>query len=213
MTYKIPEIYQGQDVAHCGKCKRWKPKQNFHKNSKNKTGVHGICKVCQKEWRDKNKQKLIQSAIKWQKENPEKAIANIRRWEKSNPEKAKEYKDASNKKQNERIKNDPELLNIRRAQKNEFAKKKQKLFPEISQAKYSKRRARILDSEGSFTPDEWTALCEKYGNICLCCKEKKPLTIDHVIPLSKGGKNSIDNIQPLCLECNMYKHTKTIDYR
>jgi 5-methylcytosine-specific restriction endonuclease McrA len=36
----------------------------------------------------------------------------------------------------------------------------------------------------------------------LCCGEAKPLTVDHVVPVSKGGSNDISNIQPLCLECN-----------
>ncbi len=50
----------------------------------------------------------------------------------------------------------------------------------------------------------------------LGCGYKEPeikLTLDHVIPLSKGGRNIIDNIQPLCLACNDSKGTKNTDYR
>jgi 5-methylcytosine-specific restriction endonuclease McrA len=47
----------------------------------------------------------------------------------------------------------------------------------------------------------------------LCCKQEKPLTIDHVVPLSLGGSNSIDNLQPLCHQCNSRKGTRIIDYR
>ncbi len=42
---------------------------------------------------------------------------------------------------------------------------------------------------------------------------KSILTPDHIIPLSQKGPNTIDNIQPLCLNCNSSKGTKTIDYR
>ena len=74
------------------------------------------------------------------------------------------------------------------------------------------RRAREY-SGGKFTGEEWLDLCAKYGNICLCCKESKPLTVDHVIPLALGGLNDITNIQPLCIDCNMKKGIKIEDYR
>lgn len=54
----------------------------------------------------------------------------------------------------------------------------------------------------------------KYNYSCLRCNKKDiELTIDHIIPLSKGGSNNIDNIQPLCRSCNSLKGTKVIDYR
>jgi len=75
-----------------------------------------------------------------------------------------------------------------------------------------KRRALKLNAEGSHTFEEWEALKKQYGYICLCCKKKKPLTEDHIIPLIKGGSDYIENIQPLCKNCNCKKHTKTIKY-
>lgn len=85
--------------------------------------------------------------------------------------------------------------------------------PGYSRHRNNKRRALQRKAEGSYTKEEFETLCQHYGNICLCCGKKKKLTVDHIIPLSKGGKNSIDNIQPLCLTCNKKKATKTIDYR
>jgi 5-methylcytosine-specific restriction endonuclease McrA len=66
---------------------------------------------------------------------------------------------------------------------------------------------------GSYSEQEWTELKAKYCNRCLCCGEVKPLTVDHVVPLSKGGSNLIENIQPLCKPCNSAKGTQIIDYR
>jgi HNH endonuclease len=75
-----------------------------------------------------------------------------------------------------------------------------------------KRRA-LIDSGGSHTEQEWNALCASYDHRCLCCGETKPLTKDHVLPLSLGGDNTIENLQPLCLACNLRKHAKHVDYR
>lgn len=76
-----------------------------------------------------------------------------------------------------------------------------------------KRRARVIGGGGSYTLAEWEALCAKYGHLCLRCGEHKPLTVDHVIPISKGGSNDISNLQPLCRSCNARKSVKSTDYR
>jgi 5-methylcytosine-specific restriction endonuclease McrA len=76
------------------------------------------------------------------------------------------------------------------------------------------RRAKKAGAEGTFTAEEFQQLCEFYSHRCLCCgKMGVKLTTDHVQPLSKGGSNHIDNIQPLCGPCNSRKHAKTQDYR
>lgn len=75
------------------------------------------------------------------------------------------------------------------------------------------RRARKLENGGRFTTKEWIKLKEKYENRCAACDRLGDLVADHVIPLSKGGPNSIENIQPLCQPCNNKKYTKDTDYR
>lgn len=76
------------------------------------------------------------------------------------------------------------------------------------------RRALEMNSGGKVTAAEWKEVKERYGNKCLRCgRDDLRLTMDHVLPLSKGGSNTIDNIQPLCKPCNSSKRTKHIDYR
>jgi len=43
---------------------------------------------------------------------------------------------------------------------------------------------------------------------CVYCNATKDITIDHVIPLIKGGSNDLENLQFLCRKCNSKKHTK-----
>lgn len=79
-----------------------------------------------------------------------------------------------------------------------------------------RREARLYGAKGSHTFEEWIELAKFYNFMCLCCKRGVPevvLTQDHIIPISKGGSDYIDNIQPLCRGCNSRKRVDTIDYR
>lgn len=74
------------------------------------------------------------------------------------------------------------------------------------------RRARKSKAGGSFTLKEWDILKAKHNFTCPCCLKSEPeikLTIDHVIPISKGGINDRSNIQPLCRKCNSKKGNRS----
>ena len=57
------------------------------------------------------------------------------------------------------------------------------------------------------------AVFERDGNRCLKCGSSNDLSIDHVVPLSKGGDNNTDNLQTLCKTCNSSKGASSKDYR
>jgi 5-methylcytosine-specific restriction enzyme A len=42
-------------------------------------------------------------------------------------------------------------------------------------------------------------------NACCLCGTTENLTIDHIIPLAKGGTNDLSNFQTLCRQCNSRK--------
>lgn len=45
---------------------------------------------------------------------------------------------------------------------------------------------------------------------CVSCSSNSNLEFDHIIPVSKGGANSVKNIQLLCRNCNRTKSNKII---
>lgn len=49
------------------------------------------------------------------------------------------------------------------------------------------------------------------NNTCVYCGSKHQLTIDHVIPQSKGGKDSWDNLVTACRPCNAEKADLTLE--
>lgn len=57
------------------------------------------------------------------------------------------------------------------------------------------------------------AIFDRDDHECLCCQSHEKLSIDHIVPLAKGGDNSFENLQTLCMSCNSAKGDSTKDYR
>lgn len=60
----------------------------------------------------------------------------------------------------------------------------------------------------SWTLEEKKRILNSCGSKCACCSKKlnlKTMTMDHVIPISKGGENVEDNLVALCESCNQDK--------
>ena len=88
--------------------------------------------------------------------------------------------------------------------------------PDKALARVHRRRARKLNNGvGVYTRQN---VLERYGNICLICNlpidlsiSGKPgspgwengLHIDHILPISKGGPDTLENVRPTHGKCNL----------
>lgn len=86
----------------------------------------------------------------------------------------------------------------------------QKTHPEqvraLCRERYKRRRFVMLGLPTTLTRSEWEKLKIAYGHRCRYCGRKpKRLDQDHVIPVTKGGGHTAQNIVPACRSCNSSK--------
>ena len=70
-------------------------------------------------------------------------------------------------------------------------------------------RARLAGVASTATAEHEKAIKAAYKGRCAYCGRKpKQLTIDHVIPLAKGGSHIPENLVPACKPCNSAKRDR-----
>lgn len=162
----------------CSKCNETKSLDFFHKDSTRKSRLNPRCKKCVSDYSKKNKDILVQRSIDWR---------NLNR------NKFNEYRVIYNK-------NNKEKIN------------------EISRV--SRRKRRALKFKNGFEKYSEFDVIDKYGKICYLCNYEIDLNaarrigvdgwelglhIDHFIPLSKGGPDTLENVRPTHGLCNIKK--------
>lgn len=91
---------------------------------------------------------------------------------------------------------------------NNYCKKHPKRIAHLKARRYAREKG----AEGKHTFQEWNDLLVEFNNKCAFCKKDEKITKDHIIPLSKGGSDYIDNIQPLCKSCNSKKNNNIYEH-
>ncbi len=62
--------------------------------------------------------------------------------------------------------------------------------------------------------DQWRIqLAAEHGERCANCGVEGDLVLDHILPIAKGGRSRLENLQLLCAECNRLKGKLMIDCR
>lgn len=91
-------------------------------------------------------------------------------------------------------------------------------------AVYARRRRASIAGNG-FSKYSEAEVLEKYGNFCHLCQMpigmelnrkvgsegwQQSLHIDHVVPISRGGEDSLENVRPSHAICNLIKSANVI---
>ena len=191
----------------CSKCGINKPLEDYNLEPRMSDGRRSNCKVCKaktdKSYKAKNQEKVKERLHKYYVAHAEKAKESANKWQASHPVERKICAKISQQRHPE---------NGRRA-----TKKWRLAHPERHVEAQRNYRAKKKNSVGKVSTKEFRELVEQYDFRCLKCGLSESalteITMDHVIPISRGGDNVIENIQPLCRNCNSSKYTKILDYR
>jgi 5-methylcytosine-specific restriction endonuclease McrA len=65
------------------------------------------------------------------------------------------------------------------------------------------------------TEAEWQAICAPYADVdgrtqCAYCRDAVADTVDHVVPIAKGGRDEPENVLPACRRCNSSKSASLV---
>lgn len=152
-----------------------------------------------RKWRAENREKHRDYQRNYRIEHLEECYVRNRKWAIDNPERINEINRISRR-------NHP-------ARYADNTKRYRQSHPEKQLQFNQTNRARRRGAPGSLSDVEWIFIVTCFSGHCGKCGSTERLSIDHIIPVSKGGHHSMDNVQPLCVSCNSGKYIRTIDYR
>jgi 5-methylcytosine-specific restriction endonuclease McrA len=169
----------------CGRCQKEKRLFFFSNCAARSDGLDNRCKQCKKEVREQPKIREYnkKKSREWRLANPERYRENIDRWNEENEEYRKTM-------QRSWVRN------------NRFRVRQTKAAYKIRRKKW--------ESGGKV---DYDVILMRDGFVCHICGndvEPEDVSFDHVIPLSKGGRHSMDNVHVSHLRCNVKKNARLI---
>ena len=68
-----------------------------------------------------------------------------------------------------------------------------------------RRTSRLKKVVNDLAPGEWAALQDAWGGCAYCGATDRALQRDCVLPVSRGGRYTLENVVPACRSCNTSK--------
>ena len=148
-----------------------------------------------REYYKKNKARITAQQVAYRKRKLEQARAAARRRYAANPQK---YKDI--------IKRCQTSSSIAR----KYSQQRQwwKENPERA-ADYRHKRRLLKAAHADLSKKQWLDLVASFGSKCAYCGQQTKLGQEHLVPLSRGGSHTLENVVPACQPCNSKKCDRT----
>ncbi len=207
-----------QDTKACSVCDVTRPLAEFHRQSASRDGRQSRCKPCAKaadrDYKAANAERITAYNRRWRQDNPDLARACTESWRERNRERYAETKSLwQQRNQHART----ELARADRVSNPEkyraaLAAWKADNRERVRDYQRKRRAAGYGGNLGHVDGDAVWAAC---GAICALCgkvmhrslpwPDPQSASLDHILPLSKGGAHDQDNVQWAHLVCNLRK--------
>ena len=188
----------GQQFYHsnCRDCRKISTKNYYDKNI---TLIKERAKIDSKFRRDNNPEYMQKYLKQYQQENAEELKAYKREHYLKNKEKisvkAKLYRETH--------KEEKRLQDKRYREQNREKIKEQKYLSVLV------RRTKMKNAEATLIKEDWQKIIKFFNNECAYCGDTpNKLTLDHFVPVSRGGELTVNNSIPACGRCNESKNDK-----
>lgn len=200
----------------CTKCLMDKPINAFGIYKASKDGLRNNCKSC------RNSKEAEYRASNWEDIYKRKQESRNRNIERSRESARRHYykaKDMYLSKHKERYELDKEFRELKRARNKKWRKNNPELNARKTMRRYAAKK-KVLTAP--YTVEQvvalWGICCHMCGDLidfdaprnCKGDGWELGLHLDHVIPITAGGSDSLDNVKPAHALCNIKKGTKHI---
>ncbi len=196
-------------AKRCTRCFQWKESSEFYRDKSKLDGLKSHCKQCHEAYKRGYRaspaaKRLEERRTFWRRwlarirvrPRPDHA-ALLHAWRERNLARRKAHIMAH--------------LRQWHARHRSESRRWQRENPEVIRAGRQSTRARQIGASiNDLSSVEWQWLLERYHFQCAYCGSRgEGLTPDHVIPLARGGQNTLSNIVPACGRCNLKKGART----
>lgn len=206
--------YHESLIRICTKCSQGLPFESFYKQKGGRWGIKSTCKKCCDKYTSvrSKKPEIIEWRKSYHKTNKSKMAQ--RRYHQSEKGKAALKRTAQKHPKSAEAKEKKRLWwqsEIGKAKKKIWAKKHANT-PKGREGiiRRGHKRKALMKNNFTLTADEWKQIKRQFKYRCAYCGEKKPLTRDCIIPISKGGSYTKLNVIPACIHCNCSKKDKIL---
>lgn len=189
-------------IKVCFKCGRELPVEQFSKNKTRKDGLDTKCKECAKQYMqqyyEENKEKIIQHNTQYQQEHKEK----LKQYYEKNKEHLLQYQQQYyEENKDDRLQYQRQYIQTPQGQIVLFNNN-------------NKRRKREQEQGAGINKEQWLEMMQFFDFKCAYSGKslgaKNNRSIDHIIPIVKGGEHEVWNCVPMDRSLNTSKHDKDI---